>query len=110
MNSDIASELQKLKKQMEEAAAEAAKEMAQQVLQKAQETVPVKSGALKLSAKAELVRSSEREAQAAVAYDAPYAPDVHENPNSTGYKWLENASTLVNFEAIVKQKWEESNE
>ncbi len=62
---------------------------AEELLNDANEIVPVVTGNLKDSGRVESNGNSVK-----VIYDADYAMYVHENPNGRGYKWLEN--TMIN--------------
>lgn len=60
------------------------------VMNAAQQTVPVITGRLRSSAFIRKDRSTGR-TDISFGYDAPYATNVHENPFSRGYKWVERA-------------------
>lgn len=86
------------------AAKEALDEAADQVLDNADEKVPVVTGELKNS------RTKDgNETEVVFGYDKDYAPEVHENPNSTGYKFLEQAvqEETINMSRTLKRKLEE---
>ena len=88
------------------AAKEALSEAADQVLDNADGKVPVVTGELKNS------RTKDGDETVVVfGYDKEYAPIVHENPNSTGYKFLERAiqEETINMRRTLKQKLEEGS-
>ncbi len=64
--------------------------VAKAVLERAQSLVPEESGHLKSTAGLRL-----EEARAIVLYQAHYAPYVHEDERSAGYKWLERAADEI---------------
>lgn len=109
MTSDISKRLEKLKARMKVVAIATAQEAAEETLQRAQTRVPVITGNLKSGGDAQSVNSSNRGALSSTFYIAPYAPEVHENPNGRGYKWLEFSAMEVDLAAILKKKWEESD-
>jgi hypothetical protein len=108
MKNELTRSLQELKERIRRVASEAALAASQEGLRLAQERVPVQSGRLRSSGDARLLSESRMESKASTFYTAPYAPNVHENANSTGYKWLELSSIEVPFEAILRAKWKES--
>jgi hypothetical protein len=108
MSNYLTRELQKLKDRMKIVAIAAAQEAAEEALRLSQTRVPVKSGNLKSGGDAQPVSWSSRGALSSTFYVAPYAPSVHENANSTGFKWLELSANEVDMVAILKSKWEES--
>ena len=91
-------------KKLNAAAKEALSEAADQVLDNADTKVPVVTGELKNS------RTRDGDETVVVfGYDKEYAPIVHENPNSTGYKFLEQAiqEETINIRRTLKRKLEE---
>lgn len=108
MSKGLTRELQALKKQMREVAAASALQAAQEALRLSQDRVPVVTGKLKSGGKAQSINSSSKGALASTFYIAPYAANVHENPMGRGFKWLETSAAEVDFAAILKKNWEES--
>lgn len=108
MSSELSRRFEALKRRMRDVAIKTAEEAAQKVLEEAQTRVPVQSGRLKNSGDSKLVNFTQAGALSSVYYNVPYAPQVHENGNSQGYKWLEQASFVVDFQAILKKNWEDS--
>lgn len=108
MSNDITRRLQMLKSRMKVVAIAAAQEAAEETLRKAQTRVPVITGNLRSGGDAQPVSWSSAGALSSTFYIAPYAPDVHENPNGRGYKWLEMSALEVDMQAILQKKWEES--
>ena len=91
-------------KKLNAAAKEALDEAADQVLDNADGKVPVVTGELKNS------RTKDGDdTEVVFGYDKEYAPIVHENPNSTGYKFLEQAiqEETINIRRTLKRKLEE---
>lgn len=91
-------------KKLNAAAKEALDEAADQVLDNADGKVPVVTGELKNS------RTKDGDDTVVVfGYDKEYAPIVHENPNSTGYKFLEQAlqEETTSIRRTLKRKLEE---
>jgi len=88
---------EKIKANLKQNVQEAAKEVGESLFDEAQSRVPVKTGNLKESGNLEVAEDS-----VAISYDAEYAYKVHENPNSTGYKWLER--TLIDAQVEVAEK------
>mgnify|MGYP002737485852 CR=1 FL=1 len=107
MSNELTRGLQELRKKMRDAAAAAVEQASQEALQAAQARVPVKSGRLRASGGSRLVSVTQMGALGSVFYGAPYAPQVHENANGNGYKWLELAANEVPFQEILRAKWEE---
>lgn len=68
------------------ATVEAIRERAGDLLEDARDRVPVVTGTLRDSGKVDELADG-----ADVVFSADYATDVHENPDSTGYKFLEGA-------------------
>jgi len=108
VSSELTRRLKALKKTMREVAQRSAEQAAQKALEESSAIVPVQSGRLRDSGNARLVSVTNLGAQSSVYYTAPYAPNVHENGNSTGYKWLERAVVNVDFAAILQKNWKES--
>ena len=106
MSKGLTRELQRLKERMRMVAAATALEAAQETLRIAQERVPVITGQLKSGGEARMQADSPQGSQATTFYIAPYAPDVHENPNGRGYKWLEMSANQVDMLAILRKRWE----
>lgn len=101
-------ELERLKARMRMVAIVSAREAAEEALRLSQARVPVITGQLKSGGDAQIVNESTRGALSSTFYVAPYAPQVHENPNGRGYKWLELSANEVDMAAIVKKNWENS--
>lgn len=91
------SQVNKIIKEVHSLSQEAAEEVAKVVLEKSQETVPVKTGELRDSGHTET-----EELEAFVVYDAPHSAIVHENPNSRGYKFLEYAAKSISSKELNK--------
>ena len=108
MSNHLTRELQRLKDRMKIVAIASAQEAAEEALRLSQTRVPVITGNLKSGGNAQPVNWSSRGALSSTFYVAPYAPEVHENANGRGYKWLELAANEVDMVAILKKKWEES--
>ena len=83
---------------LEQAAAAAIEVVAREVFEYAQQNVPVSSGNLKNSGSLSL-----EDARALIAYTAGYASNVHENPNSRGYKFLEQAMLEIDVEKRLEE-------
>lgn len=79
--------LQSLARQIKEDVRVALREEAADIVQAAQQIVPVVTGELKQSGGV-----VETEDGAAAEFIADYAVDVHENPNSEGFRFLERAA------------------
>ena len=105
---DMTEAFRKLKRRMQVVAAETVSQAAQDALQAATLTVPVKTGQLRASGDWRLVRFTQSGAEGTLFYGASYAPNIHENANSNGYKWMENAANSIDLQAIFDKKWEES--
>jgi hypothetical protein len=71
---------------LQEGVGDAVADVAAQILAKSQDRVPVVTGELRDSG--EVRRDGDT---ATVRYSADYADDVHENPASEGYRFLESA-------------------
>jgi hypothetical protein len=65
------------------------------LLSESQKVCPVKTGHLKSTGKVEV-----KENEVIVEYTADYAIDVHENPKSKGYKWLETTADNLKNELV----------
>lgn len=90
--------IERLKKDLEIGASNGVELAANKILAKSQEIVPVQTGNLASSGSVEVDGS-----QARVVYTAPYALDVHERQESSGYKFLESAVQDVDVEKEVAQ-------
>lgn len=108
MATQLSTQLQRLKDKMRMVAAVTAREAAEEALRIAQTRVPVQTGNLRSGGEARAQADSSRGALATTFYVAPYAADVHENPNGRGYKWLELSANEVDMQKILQKKWEES--
>lgn len=69
-------------------------DVARRVLADAVEAAPEQTGALKRSGEV-------REESVEVAFGVDYAAEVHENPHSSGHKFLETAAKTVTAEEIA---------
>lgn len=108
MTSELSSRLERLKARMRAVAIAAAQEAAEEALRLSQDRVPVITGQLKSGGDARSVSFGKGGALSSTFYIAPYAAQVHENPNGRGFKWLELSANAVDMGAILKKKWEES--
>lgn len=84
--SDIGAKIDKVKRELLDGVEKSLVDQAEAMLVRARELAPEKTGRLKASMKNVPIEDGSR-----LEVGVPYAADVHENPSSTGHKFLENA-------------------
>lgn len=94
---DVLANIEATQQSLQQGAEEGLRVAAEQVLSIAESNAPIVTGELVSSGFIDLSDS-----EAAVGFSADHAAMVHENPNSSGFKFLENAIQQVDIQGIIE--------